>query len=105
MNLIIIFVLSFVFFICGILLLCGKAMFLIAGLNTASKEKKEKWNEKKIASILGTFLLIMANAIFVCFLLPYYNPYLNTICTIIFLVITIVGSILLILLTNRYGKK
>ena len=105
MDLVIIFTLFISFLVCGVLLLCGKATFLIAGLNTASKEEKEKWDEKKIATILGTFLLIMSNTTLVCFLLPYYNANSSTICTSIFLFVCITGSILVIFLTNRYGRK
>ena len=105
MELTIVFVLSIVFFVCGMLLLYGKGAFLIAGLNTASKEEKEKWNEKKIATILGTFLLIMANVTLICFLLPYYIPGFKIICTTIFLFITLLGSMLVIFLANKYGKK
>jgi uncharacterized membrane protein len=42
--------------ICGILsvvLLSGKGGFLIAGYNTARKEDKGKYNEKKLCYILG----------------------------------------------------
>ena len=104
-NLIIIFVMSFAFLLSGILLLLGKATFLIAGLNTAPKEEKEKWDEKKIAVMGGTFLLIMANVILLCFLLPHYMPSLRTVCTTIFIIITFSGTILVIFLANRYGKK
>lgn len=100
-----VYILSIAFFACGILLLCGRATFLIAGWNTASREEKEKWNEKKLAIILGTFLLIMANATLVCFLLPNYIPSFRNICNSIFLIISIAGSILVIFLANKYGKK
>ena len=105
MDLIIIFILSIAFFVCGMLLLYGKGTFLIAGLNTASKEEKEKWNEKKIATILGTFLLIIANTTLICFLLPHYIPSFRIICTTIFLFITLLGSMLVIFLANKHGKK
>lgn len=39
--------------IISVLLLSGKGSFLIAGYNTASKEEKEKYNEKKLCYIMG----------------------------------------------------
>jgi len=39
--------------IISIILLSGKGSFLIAGYNTASKEEKEKYNEKKLSYIMG----------------------------------------------------
>lgn len=37
----------------SVVLLMGKGSFLIAGYNTASKEKKEKYNEKRLCHIAG----------------------------------------------------
>ncbi|MGP1520186.1 MAG: DUF3784 domain-containing protein [Treponema sp.] len=105
MELIIIFVIYISFLLCGILLLLGKAKFLIAGLNTASKEEKENWNEKTIGTITGTLLLVMANTILACFLIPHYNSSLRNICTSIFLFTCISSSVLAIFLANKYGKK
>lgn len=45
-------------FICAIFLLFGKGSWLIAGYNTASKEEKEKYDEKKLCTSVGVFLLI-----------------------------------------------
>lgn len=45
--------------ILGIVIRTGKANFLIAGYNTASKEEKEKINEKELAKSMGNLLLIL----------------------------------------------
>lgn len=37
----------------------GKANFLIAGYNTASKEEKEKIDEKKLSEFMGKFLFVL----------------------------------------------
>lgn len=37
----------------------GKANFLIAGYNTASKEEKEKIDKKKLSRFMGKFLFIL----------------------------------------------
>ena len=50
----------------GLVLRAGKGAFLIAGYNTASKEEKEKTDEKKLCKAVGTLLLILA----ICWILP-----------------------------------
>lgn len=60
------------FVILGIMFLCGKGSFLIAGYNTASKAEKEKIDEKKLCryvgklmfAFAGCFLILMASGIF-----------------------------------------
>lgn len=37
----------------------GKANFLIAGYNTASKEEKEKIDHKKLSKFMGKFLFLL----------------------------------------------
>lgn len=51
------------------LLLSGKGSFLIAGYNTASKEEKEEYNQKKLSNIMGiglsiTTLIVAVNVYF-----------------------------------------
>ena len=48
MLLMIHFIFVAVFVILGIIFLCGKGSFLIAGDNTASKVEKEKIDEKQL---------------------------------------------------------
>ncbi|WP_317311520.1 DUF3784 domain-containing protein [Clostridium thermobutyricum] len=43
----------------GMIIRTGKANFLIAGYNTASKEEKEKINEKELAKSMGNLLFIL----------------------------------------------
>lgn len=50
---IIILVVAFLFFIIGIFLFNGKGRWLIAGYNTASKEEKEKYDEKKLCRAMS----------------------------------------------------
>jgi len=45
--------------IISVLLLSGKGSFLIAGYNTASKEVKENYNEKKLCCIMGIGFIII----------------------------------------------
>ena len=50
----------------GLVIRSGKGAFLIAGYNTASKEEKEKTDEKKLCKAVGNLLLGLA----VCWILP-----------------------------------
>ena len=52
--------------ILGLILRAGKGAFLIAGYNTASKEEKEKTDERKLCKAVGNLLLILA----ACWILP-----------------------------------
>ena len=42
-----------IFAILAVILLAGKGSFLIAGYNTASKEKKACYDEKKLCRVVG----------------------------------------------------
>jgi protein-S-isoprenylcysteine O-methyltransferase Ste14 len=54
-----------VFVVLGIVFLCGKGSFLIAGYNTATKAEKEKIDEKKLCRYTGKLMLVLAG----CFLI------------------------------------
>ena len=60
--------------ILSMILLSGRGGFLVAGYNTASKEEKAKYNEKKlcrtVGSGLGAITIVMAIAAFYNFELP-----------------------------------
>lgn len=49
----------------GLLFRSGRGAFLIAGYNTASKEEKEKIDEKKLCKYVGKLMLLFAG----CFLI------------------------------------
>ena len=56
-----------IFVVTGIILLTGKGSWLIAGYNTANKEDKEKYNEKKLCRSMGImFLLISVIIVAMC---------------------------------------
>lgn len=60
MNIIVVYVLITVFVLIGILFLTGRGSFLIAGYNTASKEEKEKYDEKKLCKSMGVFMIVLS---------------------------------------------
>lgn len=53
-------VLSIVFLVIAIVLFTGRGAFLIAGYNTMPKEKKEKYDEKKLGRITGSAVLMLS---------------------------------------------
>ena len=46
--------------ILGVVLFKGKGLFLIAGYNTASKEKKRQFDEKKLSRFVGKIMFVCA---------------------------------------------
>ena len=48
------------FAVMGILLLCGKGAFLIAGYNTMSETEKNAIDEKRLCRFMGKLMLAMA---------------------------------------------
>lgn len=54
-----------IFFIISLVLLSGHGAGLIAGYNTATKEEKAKYDEKKLCRVTGTGMMIIALLILV----------------------------------------
>lgn len=52
--------LAVVFLLISLLLFTGKGTWLIAGYNTSSKKEKEKYDEKKLCSVMGSMCAIIA---------------------------------------------
>ena len=48
------------FVVLGIVFLCGKGGFLIAGYNTASPEEKAQYDEKALCRAMGTLMFACA---------------------------------------------
>lgn len=48
-----------ILFLFAIIISTGKANFLIAGYNTASKEEKSKIDEKALSKFMGKFLFVL----------------------------------------------
>ena len=49
-----------VFVIFGILFLCGKGIFFVAGYNTLPREKKEAYDEKRLLSFMAKMMFTLA---------------------------------------------
>ena len=63
------------------------------------------YDEKKLSTIIGTFLLVMASAMLNLVLGIHYMPRFKTTYIIIFISITLLGTLLVFILTNTWCKK
>ena len=83
----------------GLIIQTGKANFLIAGYNTASKEEQDRWDVKAMSKFVGWVLLALPAIILLIACIPIglnFFPYAAMhISWILFTVIIIVGVIYL----------
>lgn len=91
------FIVPIILWILAIVLSTGKANFLIAGYNTASKEEKANINEKALSKFMGKFLFILGLiqlVIPIARIIEISNFKLVLICTnILFIIVIIMGII------------
>lgn len=93
-------VIAIILMIFGVIILIGKGDFLVAGYNTASKEKKQKINVKRLRLVIGGFLIIVALTLSLPFLIGNgENTRTITIITIV------VMTIVCLLLANTWCLK
>lgn len=86
-------VIAIILMIFGVIILIGKGDFLVAGYNTASKEKKQKINVKRLRLVIGGFLIIVALTLSLPFLIG--NGENTRMITIITIVVMTIVSLLL----------
>jgi len=91
-----------IFVILGVILLSGHGANLISGYNTATKEEKEKYDEKKLCRVIGGGLMAIAVVFPVAILGE--NVFLEWVVYAIGGYI-IVDCIILIILANTICKK
>lgn len=98
----IIWIVVVLFAILSIVLLTGRGGWLISGYNTASKEEKSKYDEKKLCRITGAGMAVITVMLLIMGLgedvLPAAFAY-------VFLVVTIVDCVVMIVLANTICKK
>lgn len=96
------YVVTALFAALSIVLLLGKGSWLIAGYNTASKEEKEKFDERKLCLVVGVGMGFIALLLFVtCFIwnkVPSYFPY-------VLLTLIILDALVTIILGNTICRK
>ncbi|MEW8956461.1 DUF3784 domain-containing protein [Clostridium sp.] len=89
------------FVVLGIVLSIGKGAFLIAGLNTMSKEEKEKYDVLSLCKLMGKFMFIIAICITLFVLNDIFNiKFLTTIALVLFNV-----SLIFVIVYSNTGKR
>ena len=84
--------------LCAILILFGRGDWLLSGYNTASKEKREKYNIVRLRAVTGIGLILLATEIVVMEFVSFGNE--NVEATIL-----CVTALILSLLSMTYCKR
>ena len=91
-----------IFTVLSIVLLSGHGSWFISGYNTASKEEKEKYDEKKLCRTMGVGMSIIAILVLIMGLLENILP---AFFVYIALGIIVVDVVVIIILENTLCKK
>lgn len=91
------------FVILGIVFLCGKGSFLIAGYNTSSQAEKNKTDEKALCKAMGKLMFVLAACVLLIAIGTVYAKTLLWIGFSLFFVIT-VGFVIYANTGNRFKK-
>ena len=91
-----------IFTVLSIVLLSGHGSWFISGYNTASKEEKEKYDEKKLCRTMGVGMPIIAILILIMGL---FENFLSAFFVYIALGIIVVDVVVIIILENTLCKK
>lgn len=83
-------------------MISGHGSWLISGYNTASKEEKEKYNEKKLCRIMGTGMSVIAILIL---MMGLFENVLPAFFVYIALGIILADVMVMIVLGNTIGRK
>lgn len=104
-------VMATLFLVAAIFLFRGKCSWLIAGYNTASKEEKAKYNEKKLCVTVGYLTVVVAILLYVmaflCYLVEKGQLAENALVpfAIVFVAVVLGTAIFEIIYTNTACKK
>ena len=79
-----------IFAVLSIVLISGHGSWLISGYNTASKEEKAKYNEKKLCRTMGIGMSVIAILLLIMGVLPAFFVYIALGIILADVVITIV---------------
>lgn len=98
----IVWIIFVIFAVFSIVLLSGHGSWFISGYNTASKEEKEKYDEKKLCRIMGIGMSIISILILIMGL---FENILPAFFLYIALGIIVVDVVVIIILENTLCKK
>ena len=91
-----------IFVVLSIVLLSGHGSWVISGYNTASKEEKEKYDEKKLCRTMGVGMSVIAVLILIMGL---FENVLPAFFVYIALGIILVNVVVIIILGNTLCRK
>lgn len=86
----------------SIVLLTGHGAGLIAGYNTASKEEKSKYDEKKLCRVTGVGMSVITALVLT---MAIWEEILPAVFAYIFLAIALIDCVVMIVLLNTVCKK
>lgn len=93
---------AIIFLVIGIIFLCGKGDFLVAGYNTMDEEEKKKYDEKKMLKILGIAMLASSAAFVVSALAGFFKiPKLSFVSAALVTVIIVITVIVINVKTKK----
>ena len=98
----IVWIIFVIFAVLSIILLSGHGSWFISGYNTASKEEKEKYDEKKLCRTMGIGMSVIAILILIVGL---FENILAAFFVYIALGIIVVDVVVIIILENILCKK
>ncbi len=98
----IVWIVFVIFAVVSIVLLFGHGSWFISGYNTASKEEKKKYDEKKLCRTMGVGMSIIAILILIMGL---FENFLPAFFVYITLGIIVVDVVVIIILENTLCKK
>ena len=98
----IVWIIFAIFAVLSIVLLSGHGSWFISGYNTASKEEKEKYDEKKLCRTMGIGMSVIAILILIMGL---FENFLPAFFVYIALGIIVVDVVVIIILENTLCKK
>ena len=92
------------FVILGIVFLCGKGSFLIAGYNTMSPQEKAKWDEKALCKAMGVLMFIVAACLIAAGPSAIFHKYILLTISIVLIFVTAIGGVIYIS-TSQKSKE
>lgn len=91
-----------IFAVISIVLLSGHGANLIAGYNTAGKEGKSKYDEKKLCRVTGAGMVVIT---FLILVMAIGENVLPASFATVFIVVTVADCIVIMILTTTICKK
>ena len=98
----VIWVVGIILAIFSIILLTGHGANLIAGYNTASKEKKDKYNAKRLSRVFGSGIAVITGLVFV---MGIFENVLPASFAAISLIIVMIDIVIMLVIANTVCKK